>query len=159
MILRPARAGDEGELESFDLGVVFSPWLDEVREIVSGLVAWQGDREHSEFDRQVIVAESGGAIVAVAAHECLESAAGRPLIDHRYLMVVAVRTDQQRSGVGNVLAESVPSRMRSDGAQTVRWLVHPHNTASIAFSRSMFPEADESYPPEDRPYVQFVLAL
>lgn len=55
MIVRSARAGDEIELESFDLGSVSSPWLDEVREIVSGLVAWQRDREHAELDRQVVL--------------------------------------------------------------------------------------------------------
>lgn len=58
-----------------------------------------------------------------------------------------------------VVTESVIVRLRSDGARTVRWLVHPRNTVSIAFSRAAFPEADETYPPDDQPYVQFVLAL
>lgn len=31
------------------------------------------------------------------------------------------------------------------------WLVHPANHSSILFSRGTYPEADETYPPEDNP--------
>jgi hypothetical protein len=74
-------------------------------------------------------------------------------------MLVAVRADHRRTGLGRVLTESVVSEMQHEGVSTVRWLVHPQNVASLAFSRSVFPEADETYPPEDRPYVVFMLAL
>ena len=37
--------------------------------------------------------------------------------------------------------------------------VDPRNAASLAFSRSVFPDADELSPPEDDPYVRFVLGL
>ncbi len=33
------------------------------------------------------------------------------------------------------------------------------NAASIALSRSVFPEADETNPPDDAPYVSFALTL
>jgi hypothetical protein len=38
VILRHATTDDEPALESFDLGDTRSPWLDEVSEIVSGLM-------------------------------------------------------------------------------------------------------------------------
>jgi hypothetical protein len=37
--------------------------------------------------------------------------------------------------------------------------VHPRNHASILFSREVFPEAAETSPPEDKPYVVFTLSL
>jgi hypothetical protein len=49
--------------------------------------------------------------------------------------------------------------MQSDGTRTVRWLVHPSNLTSVAFSRSVFPKANETHPPEDRPYAAFSLTL
>lgn len=159
MILRPATVDDQRALESFDLGDNESPWMSEVSEIVAGLIAWQQDREHTELDRRVIVAESDGEIVAVLAHERLEHEGFGALPDHRYLMVVAVRLDQRRSGVARVITGSVLAQLQDDGVRTVRWLVHPRNAASIAFSRLVFPEADETQPPEDRPYVEFLLAL
>jgi hypothetical protein len=35
----------------------------------------------------------------------------------------------------------------------------PGNAASIAFSRAVIPEADETNPPDDAPYVSFALSL
>jgi len=159
VILREATLDDEARFESIDLGQDRSPWLDEVCEIVSGLVAWRSDEEHRHLDRQVVVAEVNGEIVAVAAHELIEHDRLGALHEHRYLMVVAVRADYQRSGVARVVAESVFVEMQGDGVRTVRWLVHPRNQRSISSSRAVFPEADETHPPEDRPYASFVLAL
>lgn len=159
MILRPATVDDQRALESFDVGDDESPWMNEVAEIVAGLIAWKHDRGRTELDRRVIVGESAGEIVAVLAHERLEHQGVGTLPDHRYLMVVAVRTDQRRTGVARIITESVLAELQDDGVRTVRWLVHPRNAASIAFSRLVFPEADETQPPEDRPYVQFLLGL
>lgn len=159
MILRDATAADAAALESFDLGGQPSAWLDEVAEIVAGLVAWQHDDDLSDLDRRVIVADVDGAIVAVTAHERLEHDTLGPLVEHRYVMVVAVRADHRRSGVGTALLESVLAEMQREGVLTASWLVHPGNLASAAFSRTGFPEADESYPPDDRPYVRFTLRL
>ena len=50
-------------------------------------------------------------------------------------------------------------RVLADGVRLVHWLVYPTNLASIAFSRTVFPEAHETYPPEDKPYASFVLSL
>ena len=47
MILRHATLADSPFLEEFDLGGDGSPWLDEVREIVGGLVAWRNDTAHA----------------------------------------------------------------------------------------------------------------
>ena len=159
MILRDATAADAAALESFDLGGQPSAWLDEVAEIVAGLVAWQHDDDLSDLDRRVIVADVDGAIVAVTAHERLEHDTLGPLVEHRYVMVVAVRADHRRSGIGTALLESVLAEMQREGVRTASWLVHPGNLASAAFSRAGFPEADESYPPDDRPYVRFTLRL
>ena len=68
MILRDATSDDDTSLESFDLGNVRSPWLDEVAEIVSGLVGWRDDVEQTSLDRQIVIADDDGEIVAVAAH-------------------------------------------------------------------------------------------
>lgn len=158
VILREARAADDAGLASFDPGAG-SPWLDEVVEIVDGLIAWRDDPTEGAFDRRVVVAEDDGEIVAVAAHERLEHERVGVLSAHRYLMVVAVRQDRQRTGLAGLITEAVIAEMQSDGVQSVSWLVHPANAASLAFSRDVFPEADESSPPEDDPYVRFVLGL
>jgi ribosomal protein S18 acetylase RimI-like enzyme len=159
VILRDARSDDETALESFDLGDDRSPWLEEVAEIVSGLVGWRDDVEQSSLDRQIVVADDDGEIVAVAAHHRVEHERLGPLAEHRYLMVVAVRADHRRSGIARVLTESLFSEMKRDAVRTVDWLVHPSNLTSIAFSRSVFGEADETYPPEDRRYARLVVSL
>ena len=91
MILRHATLADSPFLEEFDLRGHGSPWLDEVCEIVGGLVAWR-----DEIRR--VVGEEAGEIVTVTADECLKDETGRVLAEHRYLMVVAVRADRRRSG-------------------------------------------------------------
>ena len=53
MILRDATAADAAALESFDLGGEPSVWLDEVAEIVSGLLGWQHDEDSANLDRRV----------------------------------------------------------------------------------------------------------
>ena len=78
---------------------------------------------------------------------------------HRYLMVVAVRQDRQRTGVARIVSEAVIAEMQSDGVQSVSWLAHPSNSASIGFSRNVFPDAETSSPPEDVPYLRFVLGI
>ena len=140
MILRDARRDDEAALIDFDLGEPNTVWLDEVSEIVAGLIAWRADKERADLDRRVIVAEVNGEIVAVAVHECSEDQQGRSLAEGRYLMVVAVRHDQRRGGIAKVLAESVIAEMQRYGVRSVHWLVHPTNLASIGFSRVVFPE-------------------
>lgn len=127
-------------------------------EIVSGLVGWRDDVEQTSLDRQIVIADDDGEIVAVAAHHRVEHERLGPLAENRYLMVVAVRADQQRSGMARVLTESLLSEMHRNGVRTVRWLVHSANFGSIAFSRSVFAEADETHP-EDRPHAMFVLGL
>ncbi len=158
MIIRQARPSDAEQFESFDLGASGS-WLDEVAEIVAGLVAWRSDPHAEHQDRQVVVAVRDGHVVGVTAHERLTRSDGRVWNDHRYLMVTAVRGDQQRTGLARLLVESVLADLRSTGCESVEWLVHPSNRPSIEFSRSVFPEADETQPPEDDPYVSFALAL
>lgn len=158
MILRDVASGDDAALATFDPGAG-TPWLEEVVEIVDGLIAWRDDPAEYAFDRRVVVAEDGGQIVAVAAHERLEHERTGVLAAHRYLMVVAVRQDRQRSGLARAITEAVIAEMQSDGVRSVSWLIHPRNAASLSFSRSVFPDAEESSPPEDDPYVRFVLGL
>ena len=91
-------------------------------------------------------------VVAVAAHERIEHRRLGPLPDHRHLTVAAVRHDQQRSRDRALLAESIFPTMYRDGVRTVSWLIDSSNLGSITLSRTVFPEADETYPPEDKPY-------
>lgn len=158
MILREATEEDARALDSFDSGSG-TPWLDEVVEIVDGLLRWRDDPTQVDFDRQVIVAEIDGEVVAVAAHERMEHERIGVLIEHRYLMVVAVRTGHQGSGLGRAVTEAIFAEMQADGVRSVRWLVHPRNYASVAFSRAVFPEAGETSPPEDHPYLSYELGL
>lgn len=83
----------------------------------------------------------------------------RDIVARRSRRDRAVRHDRQRTGLARLLVEAVIAEMQFDGVQSVSWLIHPANTASLAFSRSVFPDADESSPPEDDPYVRFVLGL
>ena len=159
VILRDAGRGDEPALQQFDLGEQRTVWLNEVSEILSGLIAWRDDEQRADLDRRVIVADVNGEIIAVAANERTEHPQQGPLVDVRYLMVIAVRHDQRRGGIAKALAESIIAEMQHDGVRLVHWLVYPTNLASIAFSRTVFPEADETYPPEDKPYASFVLSL
>jgi len=92
------------------------------------------------------VAEGSGEIVAVAAHTCLLGETGRVWSQNRYLMVVAVRADRRRERVAQALVESVLVDLAGCGVRTVEWLVHPANTASIGFSRTLFPEAARRVP-------------
>lgn len=159
MILRDAARSDELALQDFDLGPQPTIWLSEISEILSGLIAWRDDETRADLDRRVVVADIRGEVVAVAAHELGEDDQHGPLPAERYLMVVAVRHDHRRDGIASTLAESVIADMQRNDVRYVHWLVYPTNLASIAFSRSVFPEANESYPPEDRPYARFVLLL
>jgi GNAT superfamily N-acetyltransferase len=158
VILRHARDDDADELESFDVGDS-TEWLDEVSAIISGLIAWRSEPSAASYDRRVFVAVQDGQIVGVTAHECVVTARDRVWSRYRYLMVTAVRADQQRTGFARWLVESVIGEMRSMGCESVECLVHPANRPSIAFSRAVFPEADETQPPEDAPYVSFLLDL
>lgn len=159
MIFRTAEREDRAALSTLAVGEGTSPWLVEVAEIVSGLISWRDDPDAGDEGREVVVAESDGEVVAVAAHVALVGEDGRIWPEHRYLMVTAVRVDQQRTGVGRMLVESVLTDLAERGIRTVEWLVDPANAPSIWFSRTNFPEADESNPPEDRPYTLFVLEL
>ena len=159
MRLRNASSSDADALADFDLGDDATPWLAEVREIVNGLLGWRDDPEAMQEDRRVVVADVDGEIVAVAAHSLFVDTTGRAYPASRYLMVTAVRIDQQRSSIGQTLVESLLVDLRNRGCETVEWLVAPGNHASIAFSRSRFPEAEESQPADVAPYVQFLLRL
>ncbi|MBX3314595.1 MAG: GNAT family N-acetyltransferase [Actinobacteria bacterium] len=159
MIFRTAEPADHDALCALDLGDSTSSWLAEVAEILNGLMAWRDDPVARDEVREVVVAEDDGRLVAVTAHVALVGDQGQIWPEHRYLMVTAVQVDHQRTGVGRMLVESVFADLADRGVRTVEWLVDPANTASIWFSRTTFPEAEESNPPEDRPYTLFVLEL
>jgi len=159
VIVRDLTPADSAALDSFDLGGQPSAWLDEGAEIVAGLARWRDDAEHAALDRCVAVAELDSGIVAVAAHERIEHETLGPLAEHRYVMVVAVRADHRRGGIATALLESILAEMQLDGVRSASWLAHPANLGSVAFSRTSFPDADETYPPDDRPYARFSLRL
>jgi ribosomal protein S18 acetylase RimI-like enzyme len=160
VILREATRADADVIESLDLGVRSSPSLDEVREILSGLTRWQADVEHRPLDRRVVVAEIDDRIVGVAAHElAIDERTAMPFPGYRYLLVVAIDAAHQRSGFARFLTESLFVDMASDGITSVSWLVAPDNHESLAFTRNVFPEAEETQAPEDRPYLRFTLRL
>lgn len=158
MLIRPARASDADALAGYEYPG-HEPWIDEVVEIVHGLLAWRDSTLADDFDRQVLVLEDDdGGVVGVCAHEATDNGQ-RVFVAHRYLMVTAVWPGFERRGVARSLVTSVVADLQRSGAQSVTWLVHPRNHPSIVFSRQVFPEAEETYPPHDAPYVAFTLTL
>lgn len=158
MRLRRVHADDFPALHHFPLGPSGSSWLTEVTELVSSLPGWLHSIEAIDRDRHVLVLDDG-EIIGVAAHEAVVDEFGRIHPAHRYLMVTAIRDDRRRQGLARMLVESVIVDIQRRGTATVSWLVHPDNAASLAISRSVFPDADETSPPEDRPYIAFTLHL
>lgn len=72
MLIRPARESDAEAFVGYEhprRGV----WIDEVVEIVHGLLAWRVSALAAEHDRQVLVLEADGAVVAVCAHEATDN--------------------------------------------------------------------------------------
>ena len=159
MKLRRLTAADSEALIAFDLGVASSPHYLRGLGDSEGLSAWERDPAAAALDRQVFVLDDDGEIVAVAAHERLENPDGHILLTNRYLMVTACRADRQRSGLARLLVDSIVGELQRGGTRTVHWLVHPSNTASLAFCREVFPDAHETYPPDDKPYVAFAILL
>lgn len=159
MSLRDLVAADAATLAALDVGAGGERWLQEVREIVGGLLAWRDDPGSTHLDRQVVVLDRDGEIVAVAAHEATQTESGMVVIEHRYLMVTAVTASEQRNGLARLLVTSIIDDIRRQGGRTVVWLVHPANSASVAFSRRTFPDAEETSPPEDKPFLAFTLYL
>jgi hypothetical protein len=119
VILRLATDDDAAALETLDVGNDPSPWLDEVREMLSGLLAWKDDVSQAHLGRRVVVAEEAGAVIAVSADECIEDEQGRIRQDGRYLMVVAVRAEVQRSGTARLLTESLFALMQAEGTRSL----------------------------------------
>jgi GNAT superfamily N-acetyltransferase len=154
--LRRALPEDAAPLQRFPLGEADASWLYEVAEIVAGLPGWEGDPTARAQYREVIVLEDDdGELVGVAAHEATVDIDRRVHPIHRYLMVIAIRYDRQRSGLARLLVESVALDLQRRGVASLSWLVHPGNQRSLAFSRTVFPDADETYPADDQPYVAF----
>lgn len=158
MIFRTAVEADRSSLESFNFGDTSSPWQAEVAEILAGLLVWRDDPDGAAEGREIVVAEDADEVVAVTAYSSLV-VGGQVYPSYCYVMVVAVRADHQRNGVAEQLLRTLFARLADRGVEIVEWLVHPSNTASMWFSRQVFPEADELSPPEDKPYVLFVLGL
>lgn len=52
VILRDAGRGDEPALQQFDLVEQRTVWLNEVSEILSGLIAWRDDEQRADLDRR-----------------------------------------------------------------------------------------------------------
>jgi RimJ/RimL family protein N-acetyltransferase len=159
VILRPAVAADARTFESFDLGDTSAPHLAEVAEIIRDLWPWSQDPTAREFDRQVHVAEQDAEIVGVVAHHLLVGESGRVILAHRYVMVTAIQRTYQRGGYATAILEALFDHLRETGVDSVEWLVHPANHASIQFSNHTFPMADETSPPEGKPYLRFLLRL
>jgi Acetyltransferase (GNAT) family len=158
--VRSFAASYAARVAAIDIGQGNERWRTEVREIVAGLPGWVADPGSTELDRRVVVLiDDDDEIVGVSAHEATRTESGRIYIEHRYLMVTAVTQARQRRGLAMILARSVILSMRSNGAKSVTWLVHPRNQVSLQFCRAAFPEADESTPPEDKPYVTFTLVI
>jgi len=159
VILRPAVAADAVTFENFDLGDTSAPHLAEVAEIIRDLWPWRHDPAAVELDRQVHVAEQDGVIVGVVAHHLLVGESGRVIAGHRYLMVTAIQLPHQRDGYATAILEALFAELRAAGVDSVEWLVHPANRASLQFSNRTFPTADETSPPDSKPYVRYLLRL
>ena len=127
---------------------------------MAGLLEWRDDPGATAEGRNVVVAvDADDVVVGAAARTSIVADAGRVWPEHRHLVVTAVRRDRQRSGIAQLLVESLVADVATRGARTIEWLAHPANEASLSFSRRLFPEADETSPPDDAPYVRFVIGL
>lgn len=159
VILRAAVAADATTFERFDLGDTSAPHLSEVAEIIRDLWPWLQDPTCRELDRQVHVADQDGVIVGVVAHHLLAGESGTVIAGHRYLMVTAIQRTYQRDGYATAVLEALFEHLRETGVDSVEWLVHPANHASLQFSNRTFPMADETSPPDSKPYLRFTLRL
>jgi GNAT superfamily N-acetyltransferase len=156
---RAAKGPDFRAIQNLDIGPVDPPWLAEVAEMLRALREWRDDQHFAELDRQVDVLVNDKEVVAVAAHERIPSERSGVLLKHRYLMVAAVDRRWSRNGFARQLIESIFADQASSGVETFTWLVHPKNLPSLAFNRATFPEADETNPPDDQPYVAFTVSV
>lgn len=67
MLIRQARESDADALASYEYPR-HGPWIDEVVEIVRGLLSWRDSALAEGYDRQVLVLEGDdGGVVAVCA--------------------------------------------------------------------------------------------
>ena len=155
--LRHATTDDADALQTFDCGPGTEWWETEVQEIVSGVLRWR-DGGPPELGRVVLVLEDDDELVGVLAHEADHDGA-QIWPDCRYVMVVAVRGDRQRGGLGRLLFESGIAAIQHSGARLVSWLIAPANHASLQMTHQLFSGADETSPPDDQPYIRFELRL
>lgn len=72
VIICDATTHDASTFETFALADSGSRWMDEVTEILAGLLRWRDDPAQRALDRQAVVLEVDGRVVAVAAHERVE---------------------------------------------------------------------------------------
>ena len=160
MILRPARAADSAAFEVFDLGDT------------SERVPRRGRRDRR---RPVGLGQRPDRIRARTASSSSQrreanSSASSPTIYSSVKAaarstVIATSWSRQSNagtnayGYATAIIETVLDAFRNEGVRTVDWLVHPRNLTSIAFSSRTFPTADETNPPEEQPYVRFLLHL
>jgi ribosomal protein S18 acetylase RimI-like enzyme len=157
--LRSAQLDDVAAIAHLDLGAAHDPWLNEVREILSGVVSWSRSPLDQELDRQVVVVCEGDLLVGVVAHELIQDRDHRVRRHERYVMVAAIAARHQRNGLATAMLNSVFNNMATTDTRWVTWLVHPGNRNALRFSRKSFPDADETSPVVDDPYVAFTLQL
>jgi GNAT superfamily N-acetyltransferase len=129
VIFRNAQSAVANQIDNFRIGDTSHDYLDEVTEIVHGLLEWRDDPTRCDLDRQVVVlTDDNNTIIAVAAHERIEHERLGPLTNHRYLMITVIRHDHQRTGLGQLLIDSILNDLQQQGTRTIRWRTPPQPT-------------------------------
>jgi ribosomal protein S18 acetylase RimI-like enzyme len=100
--------------------------------------------------REVLVLEESGEIIGVVMHEDDDG--------DRFINALAIRSDQQARGFGELVLGTVLDDLAQRYAGHVAtWLVAPANFASHAMSEAV--GADVTYPAETKPNALYAIAL
>jgi RimJ/RimL family protein N-acetyltransferase len=146
--LRPATGADRTLLASFSCADPERRFEVDVELFVRSALDWQS--ETGGCDRQVLVVDEGGELVAVVMHEQDDA--------DRFVNALAVRRDRRGEGLGTeALGSALADIGNRRSGMIVTWLVHPANFASHIISDRL--GAAQTWPPEDKPHARYVIAV
>jgi hypothetical protein len=146
--LRLALEADRAELARFECASPQRSHELEVEAFVRSALDWL--EEPDGVDREVLVLEEDGQILAVVMHEDDDG--------DRFVNALAVRTDHQCRGLGRQVLAALLFDLSSRYAGSVAiWRVAPANFASHKVSDAV--GAVASYPPDVKPFALYAISL